>query len=296
MTRTRNVSSSSTSHPMRILDDGSLATADSVFSWEHSIDGLSMKDAFNGSLSCGRFAAAVRIEPGACITASREVPMTRLPPTEQLSVADSLHGNTRIVLKHGELALVADTMLDGQSHLPTTFRAIQNTFAIGTAMLKASRKPIAERSAILPKLDRATVDRALEEMSSEEPMLVRQEGEWELRVHLGGEVIPVRVRLRDRELALSHCILRAVPGTSAVHMQALANHVFRLNCRLRGSRLQLSDGSLITETRLHGDQLDHTWLAHSARAIATAVRATRESTRILAREPGIAEFYCKMFA
>ena len=217
MTRTRNVSSASTSHPMQILDDGSLATADSVFSWEHSIDGLSMKDAFNGSLSCGRFAAAVRIEPGVRITASREVPMTRLPPTEQLSVADSLHGNTRIVLKHGELGLVADTMLDGQSHLPTTFRAIQNTFAIGTAMLRATRKPIAERSAILPKLDRATVDRALEEMSSEEPMLVRQEGEWELRVHLGGEVIPVRVRLRDRELALSHCILRRPGNICGAH-------------------------------------------------------------------------------
>lgn len=295
MTRTRNVTSSSTSHPMQILDDGSLATAKSVFSWEHSIEGLSMKDAFNGSLHCSRFAAAVRIEPGAQITASREVSTTRLPPTEQLSVADSLHGNTRIVLKQGEFGLVADTMLDGQSHLPSTFRAIQRSFEIGTAMLGASRKSAAKLAAVLPKLDRATIDLALEQMTPDEPMLVRQDGEWELRVHLGGEVIPVRVRLRGRELALSHCILRDVPQTSVVHMQALANHVFRLNCRLRGSRLQLSKTNLIAETRLHADQLDHTWLAHAARAIATAVRATRESTRILATQPGIAEVYCKMF-
>jgi len=283
-------------HAPRIDDNGSLLTGSSENCWSDHIHGLTMKAPYSGVLRYGRMVAAVRVESREQISISRRVSPPRSQPVAWLEVAESFHGNVRVVRNQRAFGLAADTMLDGHAHLPATFSAIQASFAIGTAMLQETRMSAVRAHVKLPDIDRNTVDLALEQLEPDEPGLVRQDDAWELRVHMGGEVVPIRLKLRARELVLSHVILRNVPCDSTECMQAIADHAFRVNDRLRGSRVQLSAGDLIVETRLHGGQLDHGWLSHAARSVAVAAGAARDCIQILATQPDVARQYCETFA
>jgi len=279
----------------RIDDNGSLLTGSSENCWSDDIHGLTMKAPYRGVLRYGRLASAVRVESREQINISRRVSAPAPRPVAWLELAESFHGNVRVVRNHRAFGLAADTMLDGYAHLPATFSAIQASFAIGTAMLQETRMSAVRSHIKLPDIDRNMVDLALEQLEPDEPSLVRQDDAWELRVSTGGEVIPIRLNLRGRELVLSHVILRDVPRESKERMPAIADHALRVNDRLRGSRLQLSTGDLIAETRLHGEQLDHGWLTHAARSVAVAVGAARDGIQILATQPDVARQYCETF-
>jgi hypothetical protein len=182
--------------------------------------------------------------------------------------------------------VVADTRLDGELHLTSSFREIGEGFH---GALQRSWQPRRSRAEVIPP---EKVQDALDKAGLEEEAVVRLDNGWELRPRICGEVMAVQLAIEGHDLRISRvvvtgCLSRSEP---AVAFQALC-----FNSCLRHARLACTGDTVAAETRLHAGLVDPSWLAHATRAVGTAAHYCQTTLEILARQTEVARHFEQMF-
>jgi hypothetical protein len=213
----------------------------------------------------------------------------RLQPLEMLRITHGLPGNLRYVRDGAGGALVADTQIDGITHLPHTFRSLRD------AILRSLHVPAADAAISAAAIERQVVEQALTKLPWAEDGVVEQEDGWELRPRLRGDPVPVRMTVEADGLRLSRIVLYELPAPGTAGAMAIAEYALRLNGSLRHARLAISDDRLAAEARLDSQLVHPDWLAMTACAVAAAARHAATPLRLLAGQRAVAERYIRMF-
>jgi hypothetical protein len=266
------------------------------------ITGLSWDDAAQGRLelhgtACGKqwhSSARVQFERGDDLRIALDV-QDQQSPRELLAATLRLPGNLRFAFAQSRMSLLADARLDGVTHLGETFRLLRG--AMEAAAQSAGQNSNSAVSDNASNVTEDQVDKALSAAGLDEESLVRLDHGWELRPKLHGEPTPVQVgideQLHGRELRLHHELLSIADGHAG--WNAAAQQALRFNARLRHARLAADGGRIVAEARLHGEQIQPSWLLTSARAVAAAARHCQTALLILAEQPETAKRYEEMF-
>ncbi len=207
-----------------------------------------------------------------------------------LGATSQFPGNLRYTKNRLGGALVADTQVDGEAHLPHTFGSIRQ------AMMHAlQRKAHAKHVPSAHAVDREVLQVALAELPWAEDGVVEQEDGWELRPRLRGKVVPVTMTIEPEGLRLSRTVLQQMPEAGTAEAQAAADQAVRINARLRYARLAVSSGQLVAEARLDSRLIQSGWIESTACAVAVAARHATTPLRLLAEQPAIANTYITTF-
>jgi hypothetical protein len=248
------------------------------------VDGLSLENGFEGRFTVGPHWARLRIEPDHSLRVVHEVEAPR-PPSEALKANLCLPGNVRFALVSGRMFAVADTQLDGELHLASSFREI------GRGLCGAIERPPQSRRRGKP-IEPEKVQDALDKGNWGEDAVVRLEDGWELRPRIRGETTPVRMAVEGQAVRICRVVVAAChnQSESAVALQALC-----FNAQLRHARLAWEGEAVVAETRLHAGLINAAWLGPAARAVATATCHTRTTLEILARQANVTRHFEEMF-
>jgi hypothetical protein len=251
--------------------------------WSRCVDkvaGLEPVSTHQWRLTAGKTRADVRIDPGGNLRIAGRVPV---PPSARsaLETSHDLPGNLRYATRGRHAFLVADTHLDGATHLARSFTEIKAglRFALGDGSAPISAEPLTPE----------TLSEVLSAGAWPEESIVERGAGWELRPRLHGEATPVQAVVDGGSLRIYQTVVRdlAKPwGVAPACFEAL-----RFNDRLRLARLVWIDGAIAAETRLHRGQLSPSWLETAARAVAVAGRHTKLVLGVLAENREVAELY-----
>jgi len=230
------------------------------------------------------YVAEVNVEPGDTIRILLDVPN---PPQQNvaLTVNRDLPGNLRFAQRARRFALLADTQLDGEMHLPRSFDAVKSGLLLALAGRQCEKSP--------QPLAAEDVQSAIDACQWPEDQVVQLENAWEFRPRLHGDATPVQVAVDGDQLRLFRTVVSNFG--SAIEQEAVADQALRFNDQLRHARLAVAGDALVAEARLHGEQLTPTWLEAASRAVAVAGLFTEEVLNILADNGEIAEFFTAMF-
>lgn len=250
--------------------------------------GIKLTGPHQGQLQTDRFTADVRLEPEDGIHVGCDVTGSESDaPTDLLERCAGAVGNLRFASTVlGESRLIADTRINGVSHLPRTVRDI----SASVADVMDGRAIIAAAAGDFPT---DLFQKALHTAGWPTEDAVRQPDGYELFVVWEGARVAVQLSAVGDGLLARRTILPSVPdgdGGHAVSHQALA-----WNARLRGCRLALADGRLIVEAQLHKEQITGDWLSYTIRAVAGVARSLQPEVQLLASDPGVAAAYAEMF-
>lgn len=244
---------------------------------------ISLDDGHQGEWAIAGNTATVRIEPGDRVEVW--LPLPQPPPfAEALRANRGLPGNLRHATDVGRVGLLADTQLDGESHLPGTLMRIGAGLRRG---LGISAEPLADDSPPDPEEWKA----ALADSGLEEDGLLEGDGGWELRCRAGGDAVVLLAAVEGDELRISREILTVPQETAAV----VAHQALQFNRRLRYARLSLDRDILVAETRLHAGLLSPRWLTMALDAVAVAAHHAFLPLCLLAQQHEVAEYYRKLF-
>jgi hypothetical protein len=194
--------------------------------------------------------------------------------------------------------LIADTQVDGVTHLPRSIDSIRQAM---TAVLGGNA--VCESVPAPGLVVREAVVDALAGLSWSDDGVVAQEEAWELRPRLHGEVTPIVMTIEPEALRLSRTVLPpqqrpdSTAGQAAADQaaRAVADRAARANASLRHARLALHRGRLVAEARLDAALITPSWIETTARAVATAARRESTTLRLLAQQPAVADTYIRMF-
>ena len=251
------------------------------------LEGVYFTGGHKGVMTLGETDAELVLEPDGSIRIRAAASLLR--PLEALRITHGLPGNLRHTRDGAGGALVADTQIDGVTHLPHTFRALRH------AMLRSLHAPAPDAVISAPAIEPQAVQRALTRLPWAEDGVVEQERGWELRPRLRGDPVPVRMSIEADGLRLSRLVLHELPAPGTANGLAVAEYALRLNGSLRHARLAIGDDGLAAEARL-GAQLVHPdSLAMTACAVAAAARHAAVPLRLLAGQAAVAESYIRMF-
>jgi hypothetical protein len=229
------------------------------------------------------FAAEVAIEPGSAIRLSHEV---ATPPATfaALETNARLPGNLRYATcQHGSI-LTADTQLDGEAHLLTTFDRLRK----GLRVALERESPLVD-----DVLAAADIRAAIAACRWPEGNIVELDTAWEFPVRLRGDATPVRAAIDGAELRMYRTVVTGV--REGRNRDATSAQALRFNNHLRHARLAALGGDIVAESRLHAEQLTPTWLETAAWAVAVACRHTEAILNILAENDNVAADYAAAF-
>ena len=254
--------------------------------WSRCIDqvaGLEPVSNHQWRLSAGKARADVHIDPGGNLRIAGRVPV---PPCARsaLETSHDLPGNLRYATRGRHAFLVADTHLDGATHLAGSFAEIKAglRFVLGDRSAPISAEPLTPE----------TLSEVLGAGAWPEESIVERDSGWELRPRLHGEATPVQAVVEGGSLRIYHTVVGDLAnpwGVAPACFEAL-----RFNDRLRLARLAWVDGAITAETRLHRGQLSPSWLETATRAVAVAGRHTKLVLGVLAGSREVAELYANI--
>ena len=224
---------------------------------------------------------SLRIRAGAALSAT---------PLDALLATNRLPGNLRYARDRQGEALVADTQIDGVTHLPQTLQVLRGAM-LRTLQSKADAAPDAAPDAV----DHGAVREALAGLPWAGDGVVEQDDGWELRPRLRGDAVPVRMMIEPGGLWLGRVVLHQLPGADTAACRAVADQAVRINACLRHARLAVAGGRLVAEARLEAWLVQPDWLATAAWAVAVAARHAATPLRLLAEQPAVADTYIMMF-
>lgn len=182
-----------------------------------------------------------------------------------------LPGNLRFALRGRHTLLLADTIIDGQQHLPQTLAALASGI-----LAAAEGRPLRSSAQGIGKQH---VESAIQAVDWRDEQVVDIAEGWELRPRIRGCAVPVKATIDGSELRLYRTISSQVKATSVQHV--IGEQALRLNAQLKHARLAFREGAWCAETRLHGEQLSATWLEHAAWAVAAAYRTSTDVLTVL---------------
>jgi len=253
-----------------------------------SIPGLKLTSACDGNLIVGDRVARCQWETNDAIRVSLDIDQ----PIAELAALRTTHdlpGNLRFArCDQDGLSLLADTQVNGRSHLPETFRGLQQ------GMLEAlfDKKPPANGDVV--PLGQSDVDAALHKCDWGEETLVSQETGWEVRPRRRGQAVPVKIAIAGRHLRFSRTAVKKLPVVEEAAF-AVIHQALRLNAQLLQARVAMADDCLKVETMLHAGQLEPAWIRGAAHAVAFAWQHVRPPLCVLAQQKDVAASYVSMF-
>jgi hypothetical protein len=259
------------------------------------VRGLSMKSEHRGTLAAGQVLAEVRIEPPQWLRIDAVLD-TPPEPWDALRLNHWLPGNLRYVLAAGRMGLVAETMIDGVTHLAESLGEIRR--GLRSAAPRADGQltgPPATKRHDNRTVDRQALGSALKRLPLGEHSLVEREGTseagslWEIRPRVAGEPVAVLIEWLGGCARLYRTVLTGPTPSAPVADQAL-----RLNGRFRLCRLATAGEDLVVETLLHAGLIEPSWLAAAAQAVATASRHSQEKLEALVRHEQAAQWYAAL--
>ena len=243
---------------------------------------------YKGILTLGEAVAELRLGVDGDIDIRADAKMSP-SAVDALQSMGQLPGNLRYIRDQAGMALLADTQIDGEAHLPETFLSIRSGM-----IRELQGDTAADPDPLQPPVERETVQEALAGLPWDDDGVVEQEDRWELRPRLRGDAVPVRMTIDPEGLRLSRVVLHEMPAAGTPAALAVADQAVRINARLRLARLAVSDGRLVAETRLGPWLIQPGWLATTACAVAVAARYAAPFLRLLAEQPAVADTYIAM--
>jgi len=246
--------------------------------------GVEMHDGYTGRLSAGGVEVRLRIEHEDLVHLA--APVREPPaPAEAMSLNHALPGNLRFARVFQATRLLADTQVDGATHLGATFREFKEGLALAFGQETQAGKTVSAEAA------KTHIEAAVARLNWGEDRLAKRDEGWEFRVRTRGEMQVVGAAAsHGADLHFLVPILVVEPGNRAV----LAGAALQLNAELRLARYALAGDELVAESRLHAGILGPAWLAAAARAVAVAARHARR-LRLLAECPHVQEWYERIF-
>ena len=226
------------------------------------------------------FDVDVIVEPGAAMQIRLDVAELP-PPAESLHANRNLPGNLRYATCERRSLLLADTQLDGDSHLLRTFSELK-----AGLLLTLGHELMPEASGSLTADEVRT---AIAACRWPEGSIVHLDGAWEFRPRLRGDVTPVRAVIDRGELRVYRTVV--ADHGKGLRRDAVCAQALRFNRQVRHARLSVVDGAVVAESRLHGEQLTPAWLETAAWAVAVACRHTEAVLNILAENDDVAHDY-----
>lgn len=209
-------------------------------------------------------------------------------------------GNLRYARVRRHYQLIADTRVDGVTHLPQTLSELRAGFS-RMAGCKAQRRKCAGKPET-PSEDLLREDDALRDsvaavlrsggMSDD---TVELETGWENRVRFEGSVIPVDLAICRGQVRLATPMCVPLPDAGSSAARAVLDMALCCNGRLRGARLAIRDDGLWAETLLHAGIISVDWLQRAARSVAAARHAWAAVFQALAECDRAAEAYCAYY-
>ena len=253
------------------------------------IAGVNFAGGHRGTVALGKAVARLTlgVNGGIRIRADAVLPSS---PVDALGATSQFPGNLRYTRDRWGGALVADTQVDGEAHLPHTFGSIREAM-----MCALQRKVHTEHVPSPGAVDREVLQVALAGLSWAGDGVVEQEEGWELRPRLRGKVVPVAMTIEPEGLRLARTVLHQLPEAGTAEALAVADQAVQINARLRHARLAVSNGRLVAEARLDPRLIQSGWLETTACAVAVAARHATTPLRLLAEQPAIADTYIMMF-
>lgn len=214
--------------------------------------------------------AKVMAEPDG--TLHVELGLSKWPSvTAATELTGRLPGNLRFARRGRETLLLAETSIDGQTHLPQTFAVL------ATGLLAAAEgTPMPTPACGI--VDQHVAD-AIRAVDWHDEQVVDLADGWELRPCIRGSAVPVKATIDRNELRLHRMVVNQVENTPVRH--AIDEQTLRFNARLKHARLAFRDNGWCAETRLHGEQLTAAWVEHAARAVAVAHRTSTDILTVL---------------
>lgn len=243
---------------------------------------------YKGVLTLGEAVAELRLGVDGDIDIRADAKMSP-SAVDALQSMGQLPGNLRYIRDQAGMALLADTQIDGEAHLPETFLSIRSGM-----IRELQGDTAADPDPLQPPVERETVQEALAGLPWDDDGVVEQEDRWELRPRLRGDAVPVRMTIDPEGLRLSRVVLHEMPAAGTPAELAVADQAVRINARLRLARLAVSDGRLVAETRLGPWLIQPGWLATTACAVAVAARYAAPFLRLLAEQPAVVDMYIAM--
>jgi hypothetical protein len=253
------------------------------------VGGVDFSGGYRGTVALGGAVAELELAADSGIRIRADFPLP-LSPANALEATSTFPGNLRFARDRGCGELVADTLVDGEAHLPHTLGAIRGAI---TRALKGEIGPEDDLSAL--PADRDVVRKALTDLPWAKDGVVEQDNSWELRPRLRGEAVPVAMALVSGGLCLSRTVLHCLPEASTTAARAVSDQAVRINARLRHARLAVRNGRLIAEARLGPGQVRSDWLDSTARAVAVTARHAVTPLRLLASQAAVANTYVAIF-
>jgi len=251
-----------------------------------AVPGLELIDAHRGVFESAGVAFDVRIEAADRIRLQAPAG-ARISAEEALRANGGLVGNLRYARVGGELALVADTQLDGAEHLVDTLEGL-------AAGVKCARDGAASPEPG-PSPEPLQVESAVADLGWAEEAIVRHADSWELRPRILGAAAPTRVELEAGGLRVRRVTLRSVPAAGD-RARAVAELALQWNARLRLARISLEGPALSVESRLRTELVSPHWIGELARAVASGSSQCRLPLTLLAAQERAAECFLAALA
>ena len=253
------------------------------------VDGVMYFGGHQGMVSLDDDAAELRVGVDGSIRLRADVALSARP-LEVLRATHQMPGNRRFARDRQGGALVADTRIDGATHLPQTLGSLRS------AMLRTLHSRADAAAEVAPDpVEHGAVREALAGLPWAGEGVVEQDDGWELRPRLRGDAVPVRMMIEPSGLWFGRVVLHQLPAADTSACGAVADQAVRINACLRHARLAVADGRLVAEARLDAWLIQPDWLATAARAVAVAARHAATTLRLLAEQPAVADTYIMMF-
>ena len=235
-------------------------------------------------LSVGKASADVQIDPGGNLRIAQRV---SVPPSERIALetTHNLPGNLRCATRGRHSFLVADSQLDGATHLTRSFDEIK----AGVLFALGERSELIRYESLAPE----PVCEAINAGQWPEDFTVERDAGWELRPRLHGDATPVQAALDGGSLRIYRTVIRDLDKPWCI--DPTCSESLRFNDRLRHARLAWVDGAIVAETRLHGGQISPTWIETAARAVAVASKHSERVLGVLTENREAAELVSSIF-
>jgi hypothetical protein len=227
--------------------------------------------------------AEVVAEPDGTVRIALPVPEP--PPAVAVEINGRLPGNLRFATRHSRAMLLADTLIDGHTHLRRTFE--QFTAGLNSAVSGDSAPCPSE------PLAPEQVAAAIKGIDWPGESVIELSNGWEFRPRVRGSAVTVNAAIGHAELRLFRPIV--TDADKSVSRDSLCDQALRFNCQLKHARLAMSDGILFAEARLHTLQLTPFWLETAAWAVAVADRRTRDILAVLNESKDVSDWYAESF-
>ena len=264
-----------------------------------SVDGMTMRDACRGTMDVRDRRAEVRFEPRQWIRVSLFADNPP-DPDEAMRINHRLPGNLRYAGSSRGLTLVADTQLDGMTHLPASLAEIR--FGLTDAIGGGGRPGLKSADGAQPvsppdEPARRGLQAELEQLPFGADGLVRRDSPdgvaaWEIRPRIEGAAVPV---LLDHAAGGVRLYRKLVAGVPPARRAAVVDQALRLNVQLRLCRLAWRGDELLAEALLRAGLIDACWLGSTAQAVAVASARAKDVLNVLSRDEAAASWYTALF-